>query len=196
MRYSYSALATYQKCPRQFQTKYLDRAWPDEPPSPALIRGRQVHNALEACIKAGAEPPDVWLPDGLLPLLQMGKARAEVALEIHDPFHLIGYIDVLMVNDAQAMVIDWKTGKMKHPDPLQADVYATLIRRVLGIDEVVFSWVGVDAGRTVTSAPDSRAEQRVTEIIRDIETNTHHPPVESWLCRYCPLTWCKHNRST
>jgi hypothetical protein len=193
MRYSYSNLATWQKCPRQWEAKYVLRSWPDEPPAPALIRGKAVHAALECAVRDGADvPDDVWLPDGLIPLLQLGHARVEDKLEVTDPAHIIGYLDVALVTEDKAHVIDWKTGKLR-PDPLQADVYAMLARRVWSVDEVTFTWVGVDSKKAVTSQPDDNAERRVMSIINDIESNGKYPPTPSWLCRFCPLKWCEHN---
>lgn len=192
MRYSYSNLATWQKCPRQWEAKYIHRTMPFVE-TDATRRGKQVHAHLEDCIKVQADPPlGVWLPDGLLPLLHLAGARAEVELEIHEPRDLIGFIDVLTVNDGEAYVIDWKTGKLR-PDPLQADVYAMLLRRTMDVDRVTFSWVGVDAQKVQTCEPDDKAEARVMEIIGDIETSPVFPPTPSWLCRFCPLEWCEHN---
>ena len=51
----------------------------------------------------------------------------------------------------------------------------------------------MDAKRALTTYPDDNAERRVMSIINDIETNGKYPPTPSWLCRFCPLTWCEHN---
>lgn len=196
MRYSYFNLATWQKCPRQWEAKYIHKTLPFVE-TDATRRGKQIHAHLENCINVhSVDPPmGVWLPDGLLPLLRMGGARAEVELEIREPAHIIGYLDVLLVTEGHAYVIDWKTGKQP-PDPLQADVNAMLIRRALGIPDVTFSWVRVD--KRDTPGPvriDQHAEARVKEIIHDIETASHCPPTPSWLCRFCPLTSCEYNES-
>ena len=193
MRYSYSNLSTWQKCPRQWEAKYVTKTYPHED-TPALRRGQEVHATLEAAIGAQVDPPsDLWMPEGLVPLLHRADARVETKIEIHKPAHLMGYLDVCIVGPDYVAVIDWKTGKMRSPDPLQADVYAMLVRRAWGIDDVSFTWVGVDAKRALTTHPDANAERRVMSIINDIETNGKYPPTPSWLCRFCPLTWCEHN---
>ena len=192
MRYSYSNLAQWLKCPRQWEAKYVTRTWPDEPPSPALIRGQEVHEALERSVRDGAAPPpSAWLPPGLLDALRRAKAQAEVKIELAKPA-FVGYLDVLMLGARKALVIDWKTGKLR-PDPLQADVYAMLVRREYGIENITFAWVGVDSHKAVECVPDHNAERRVQAVIDDIETARGYPPAESWLCRYCPLTWCEKN---
>lgn len=193
MRYSYSNLATFLKCPRQWEAKYIHKTMPFVE-TDATRRGKQVHAHLEDCIKAQADPPmGVWLPDGLMPLLHLAGALAEVELEIFEPRHIIGYLDVLVLAEDSAYVIDWKTGKQP-PDALQADVNAMLIRRKLGIQKVTFSWVRVDKRDTPGPVEvDDRAEARVLEIINDIETSPVFPPTPSWLCRFCPLEWCEHN---
>ncbi|TVS00471.1 MAG: PD-(D/E)XK nuclease family protein [Rhodospirillales bacterium] len=194
MRYSYSGMATWQKCPRQFEAKYITRTWPETPPTPALVRGKAVHNALEQYLIDGT-PVDaalnVWTPDGLLDKLRQAQATPEVKLEWSRP-HVIGYVDVLLTVDDAAVVIDWKTGKLR-PDPLQSDVYTALLRWNGVAQDISFTWVGVDSCKTVSSQPDRNAERRVLDLIDMIEADQTYPPIKSWLCRFCPLTWCEHH---
>lgn len=198
MRLSYSALSMFQRCPRQFEAKYVTRTMPFVE-TEATRRGKMIHKALEACVRDGAEPPpSVHLPPNLLDLLRAGRAQAEYKIEINEP-HFIGYLDVFMPQVRHALVIDWKTGKMRRVDPLQADVYAWLLREHSGRPDlgVTFGWVGVDSRKTVMVEPDLDAGKRVLDIVDTIhKTWGNWPPVESWACRYCPLTYCEHNAAS
>lgn len=204
MRYSYTSIKCFLTCPAQFKAKYIEKRLPREDDAPALVRGREIHGKLETAIKTGADP-GVWTPDGLVEKLRAAKATAETGLGMNaqgQPVHhfndasiLMGFIDVLVWNDNMALLVDWKTGKFR-PDPLQADVYATLLRALAGHSDfpVHFLLVYVDQKMTEMIKPDRYALNRVWELMQMIEREREYPMREGMQCRWCPVLDCPNNR--
>lgn len=208
MKLSYSALKMWLTCPAQFRAKYVDRTWPAEADTPALRRGREVHAVLEAAVRNGYAVPEarlgIWLPPGLIDQLHKGRAVAEAGLGITEDGRpcrpdapdawLIGYIDVLMAVQGDALLLDWKTGKPR-PDPLQADVYATLLRAHDPQLAVQFVWVFLEARVVESIDVDMNAERRVRSIAAQALAPQEYEPKPSFACAWCPLVACQHNRS-
>lgn len=57
--WSFSRWETYEQCPLRFKLKYIDKL--KEPPSPALDKGKRVHDEAECFLTT----PDAPLPDSL-----------------------------------------------------------------------------------------------------------------------------------
>lgn len=201
--YSYSSLAAHERCPTYFQARYIDKSVPFES-HPALERGNAVHEALEKCVDSGAEvPADVWVPGGLVPLLREAGARAEVKYGMTaagvacdfwaDDVLFRGAVDVELRQGSSALLLDWKTGKVR-PDDLQADSYATLLRAGAPDLEVTFVWVYVDAQTTRSYEAGPDAKDRIMRAITFAEEDSRYIPRPSWFCRFCPVTTCSYNR--
>src|SRR5690625_5780804 len=88
--YSYSAIKSYSTCPRQYHHRYVLK---DLPPvdwdTPALRKGREVHEALERAVLEGNDAPELgphtfWTPPALLSKLHKAGARAEVRMAIRE----------------------------------------------------------------------------------------------------------------
>jgi len=47
---SWSRVSVYRQCPRQFEAKYIDKQYTEDPTNPAFIRGNEVHKQLEEYI--------------------------------------------------------------------------------------------------------------------------------------------------
>lgn len=197
--YSYSRLKTYLTCPRQFEAKYVTRSLPYTA-SPAMERGKRVHETLEQALLEQQEPSDVWTPQELFSLLVKAGARPEVehAMAIdgtpcgwEDARCLLrGKIDVEMPH----LMLDWKTGQIR-PDPLQADVYAALKRAEEGHDYAVdFYFVYVDQKHVHKETPDAHALDRVLSIIDTIESDTRFNPHPCFACKWCQVEGCEYRR--
>lgn len=212
--HSYTALKMHAQCPAQFHATYIARTV-EKQKSPAMDRGNRIHAELESAIKhprtapLGAPPPSepYWVPPGLTDLLHAVGAKAEIGAGVDvsgsacDPFApdvlLRGWMDVRAADEKGTLICDWKTGKYR-PDPLQADVYATLERARQGRDDypVTFTWIYVDARRVHTTVPDRHAADRVYDAMDRIERDTDFRPTPNFGCRWCPVTQCKFNRSS
>lgn len=199
--HSYTSLKTYRQCARQYYAMYIARAV-KRTTNAAMDRGNRVHKALEDAVRSGRAPDDIWTPDGLTDVLRDAGARSEVGIGIardgtaaspHDPNCVLrGWIDALMLDDAGAVAIDWKTGKFS-PDYLQADVYATLLRAGRAQDyPVQFSWIYVDQQRVHSIDVDANATRRVYALMDQLERDKSFSPAPSYACRWCPVSSCTY----
>jgi hypothetical protein len=204
MIHSYSAIKTWNVCPRQYYHKYVIKSVKYEP-SPALQKGQRVHEALEAAVKGDNQAlarEKLWTPDGLLDLLQRGQAQAEVKLAMRrdgtpcdfwdKTAWLRGAIDVELTTRRASLLLDWKTGKV-YPDALQADMYVTMLRAKHGSNlKPTFYFVYVDQEVVISERPDTAAEERVRANIELVENDSHYHPRPCFACRWCPVTSCEY----
>lgn len=208
--YSYSAIKSYSTCPRQYHHRYVLK---DLPPvdwdTPALRKGREVHEALERAVLEGNDAPELgphtfWTPPALLSKLHKAGARAEVRMAIREDgspcdffakdARFRGVIDVHLRDPTKgrSLFIDWKTGKF-YPDPLQADCYAALERAEMPGAKVEFYWVFGEARKLHVERPDARATERVLAVIETIEQNQEFNPRPNFSCRWCAVASCAYN---
>lgn len=200
MKHSATSMKTWENCPRLFKAKYIDKIIPWVP-SPASERGIKIHAELEEAVKTGTEP-EVWTPKGLVQKLHAVGATTEGELAVDENLHpvpykspkawLRGIIDVRVVRKARALVVDWKTGKVR-PDKIQADVYTTLIQATENVEKVDFKLVYVDQEQVVDLTRDTKSPYRVKLLAEKIEADRDYLPQPGWLCRFCDFTACRYN---
>lgn len=130
---SHSRLSDYNQCPRKFYVKYIAKAYPEQTDSPHLIRGSNVHKALENYIikkntktegipvssMAEVEATKPFI-DGIIE--QFERVYPEIQLAVDKNFNKVEWfaketywrsiIDFLAMNPTVAFIGDFKTGKM------------------------------------------------------------------------------------
>ena len=211
MRHTYSSLANYKTCPRQFYHVRIARDVPYEQ-SPEAQWGDVVHDACEQRLKSPTYQPPAGTDNYMAPVDRLRAALdgfaiyPEVQLAI-DEFgqaaewrdcKFRGKIDMLAVKDDYALVVDWKTGKVR-PQLEQIRFYAMFVLAnfpaVQYIDGALI-WLKF---KTTTRASYARAElpAMVADALRSahqVEADEHWHPRQSGLCkRYCPVLSCEHN---
>lgn len=203
MKHSATSLKTWDNCPRLYKAKYVDKIVPYVP-NAAAERGVAIHEKLEHAVETGQPPADVWTPDGLIPTLHKAKAVVETAVALTENLTPTGFdsndawlrgkIDVLVMGPHKALVIDWKTGKVR-PDKIQADMYTGMIHAIQdNMDmEVDFRLVYVDQKQVVPLTRDNGALDRTIKRAVQVENDKDYLPQPGWLCRYCDFTACRYN---
>lgn len=126
--FSFTSFSTFVTCPRQYHAKYILKTVKDDPDTPHLVWGRQVHTAFE-----NRQRDQVPLPAGLGVheqfMQQLDKRPGELEVEMKvalntslepcdffDPKTFYrGIVDWLKVDRAagRAYVVDYKTGKRR-----------------------------------------------------------------------------------
>lgn len=126
--WTYSQLDKFETCPRQF---FHVRVAKDvtEPPTEATIWGEKVHTAFEVRIKDGTPLPEgmtQWEPFAAKLERLAGDKHCEQQMALDKNFQPApwsnawtrGIADLLVVNNREAVVMDYKTGKRKLTEQL------------------------------------------------------------------------------
>ena len=147
-----SSLDAFDTCPRRY---YLVRVAKKvkEPPSEASEWGDRVHTILEKALLLGDPLPEYLAGmQGTIDFLRArpGELKAEFKLAVDASFQPADWnaawcrciIDVGVIGDAKAVLIDWKTGKRKPSDQL-ALYAAHVFAHHPGIAQVdtAFAWL-------------------------------------------------------
>lgn len=203
MAHSATSLKTWDNCPRLYKAKYIDKIVPWVS-NPAAERGVAIHEKLEKAVGTGKAPADVWTPTGLIANLHKAKAVVETGVALTESLTpttfdssdawLRGYIDVLILGRHKAVIIDWKTGKVR-PDKIQADIYTGMVHAIQDDYDmqVDFRLVYVDQKRVVNLNRDNGALDRTVKLALTVENDKEYLPNPGWLCRYCDFTACRYN---
>lgn len=147
--HSYTAIAQFIKCPRQYKEVRLEKRYPYEQSEEAKW-GDYVHNCLEAAITKGEALPDnasqyQFLVDAVNERANKGwyihcektfaldktltRAYYDSRKEVwwSPEYAFAGKIDLLMVSPdtTEVVIADWKTNKSaKYAEPDQLEIYA------------------------------------------------------------------------
>lgn len=193
--WSYSRLAVYRKCPRQFKYKFVDKL--PEPKSPAMQRGTDVHLMLQNYVEGKTKKFPVMPPkaDGtgggpvsaeirkLYDRLRKAKANCELEYATDSKWAPTSWFDrgtwtrakldveLHLPKEEAAEVIDTKTGKEDAgPHGEQLEIYAVIewAHRPL-LREVRAAMAYVDIGK-VTWAVFTDPEKTVPRLRKKWET--------------------------
>lgn len=123
--WSYSALISFETCPRRHHLTKVVKIIPD-PPSQETQWGREVHKALERRLEGTAALPaslEHYEPLTRMLTRKQGKRLIEAKFAVDKNFKPIGWrdpatwcrcvIDTGIVGSKSAFLADWKTGKRK-----------------------------------------------------------------------------------
>lgn len=131
MYHSFSSWQLYTQCPYAWGARYVTKKEIKRPDSPALIKGRQVHEFMEETVKKGLlDERQDRIPDKVYSKLKEITSEAKVVkteLEVvfdfdgsiikknwSDPFGVITKIDLFIVDkNGKIMIYDYKTGASK-----------------------------------------------------------------------------------
>lgn len=211
MIFAHTNLASFELCPRQFEHKYVLKDLPKEAPSPALKEGRDAHQAFEArlgkktplpeafatyepfCLSAEAYPaPQVELS------LAMSKTGQPTGFWQSDAW-LRGKIDLALVKEPSAVLLDWKTGKRRE-DPDELEIFGLLftvnfplVKHVAGC----YIWLKENrVGEIYDLTPSEESFVRLkarTERVEAAIAARFFPPIQNALCGWCPVRACQFN---
>jgi hypothetical protein len=211
---SYTLLNTWTICPHQCYRRYIAKDIPYEE-TPEMKWGNDVHSAMECRIAHKKPLPDSmkqWEP--LVAPLDRKSLKPEQRLGITSDGHgcdffarnvwLRGKIDVPIVNGEVAMILDWKTGKVRE-DSFELEIGALLLKaRRPRLNTIIGRYVWLRDGKLGEEHDCSDTERTwnsVQRIAREIETtwweakdNDAYEKTPGPLCAWCAVTDCEHNR--
>lgn len=214
--WSYSALTTFELCPKKYYHLYfLDKNHPDrvkDEDSSFSADGKIVHDAMFARVVKGTPLPLNlrYMERAASPFAAArGEKHGEMKLAINRDFAPCGYfdgdvyirvvIDLTIVKGSTAVVVDWKTGKVKD-DPTQMALTAAVLHRWMPeVTEfrTVFVWLAHNK-----ATPHKYTPEQFTAVwneliprankIEEARKTTSFPAKENGLCGWCPVKQCPH----
>lgn len=211
--HSHSAMDTFETCPKKyFEEKITKRAKFTE--SEASVYGKEVHKAFELYVKNGTP-----LPFGMQHYAQYldkfkaapGTKLVEQRMAINRQFESTGYFDddvwfrgqgdLIILNSPSAIVVDYKTGKIKDSFQQLDLMAATTFCLDNTIEHItaIFFWT---KGRKMTTKKYARADtmdiwatfiNKTKRLELAIKTSDF-PAKPGYLCKeYCNATSCPYN---
>lgn len=216
--WSYSALTTYELCPKKYFHLYVaEKGTPErvaDADSSFSADGKIIHDAFRQRVTKGVPFP--------LPMRNFekmaakfadapGEKHAEMKLAINRQYEPVGYFDkdvflrvvidlaIVQAKTKIAIVIDWKTGKVKD-DPTQNALNAAVLSRWMPEIEMfktLFVWVN---SNQIT--PHSYTAHSLMAVwtailprvakIEEARKTTTFPAKKNGLCGWCPVKQCPH----
>lgn len=210
--WSFSSLNQFETCPAQYAAERVYKTI-ERVSGPEADWGNEVHNALENRLRkkdplissfAGYEnlaaivdnmPGDKFYEHSIA----LTKDRRVTLWDAKDVWLRSAILDVLVVKDEYATVIDWKTGKVKE-NTLQLQLYALCVFAAFKNVEVVhglYHWVAHD--KVTRSIFHKEHEEELWEpIINKVNSLQEAYNLDIWtprpsgLCkRHCANTDCE-----
>ena len=212
--WSYSALTAFETCPRRY---YLTRVSKEvkETQNEAATWGNAVHTALEKRAKGEAPLPDhlaVYEPIIMKIISRDGKRIVEEKMTVTKSFKPTtwfakdawcrGIVDIGVVGDKQATVLDWKTGSRK-PDSDQLKLFAAMaFSHYPWIERVTTGFVWLKENKI---DKDKFTREQIGDLwnaflprVNRLEyayAESKWPAKPSGLCRgWCPCTGCEFHQ--
>lgn len=217
--WSFSKLKNYETCPKRYYEIDVAKNV-KEAPSDALTYGDLVHKSFAAALKDSTPLPDGPDPDQDLTGFQKwidlvragpGRLLVEQKYAIKKDFTKTqwfsndvwyrGIGDVVRIDGPVALVLDWKTGKIK-VDSVQLMLMAQCIFSHYPEVQRVrseFVWLQDDCTTPEVFTRQDVADawvgllDRVASLAK-AHTSLSFPPKPSYLCaRWCPVVSCPHH---
>lgn len=204
MTHSFSSLQQFRQCPHLYFRLRIARDVTMEETEDAR-RGVRVHAQLKDRLTKGSQlPPELTDAERLCAQLERiaqrsDPMRVEEELRAGD---FAGKLDVALIAERAALVVDWKTGK-PHADPDQLKMYALLtFENFPRVDEVVGKYAWLSTGEITThkflradlEALRTEFETTVGEIAR-AEAEGYWSQRGNPACPRCPVLECRFNTS-
>lgn len=138
IKWSFSGLKQYLNCPKQYhEVKVLQNY--SVSVTEQMLYGTAVHKALEDYVRDGTPLAQNYkqfgpIVDALLEApgtrhveLELALRKDGTACDFKSPDYWVrGIIDLLILNDSVAYIIDYKTGSARYPEPKQLKLMALL----------------------------------------------------------------------
>jgi RecB family exonuclease len=210
LSHSYSSIKLFENCPLRYYRQRIKKEVVDEG-GEASKHGERIHAFLENRLKGSGLNAEVAQYEPLCAsvesLAKQGTLHIEKELVLTENLVPTGWwdsdawlrskLDVLVVIDATAVVMDWKTGK-RNADQFQMQMFAAQVfKHFPDVQQVKTSLVWLKTMEMDTEVY-NRADintvwAEIMKRIQRIHSSVEHdnwPAKPSGLCRFCP---CRHD---
>jgi hypothetical protein len=213
--WSYSAIKTFDQCPKKYFHLKVVKDVKDEP-GEAADYGTAVHEAAELFITQGAPIPEkfAFMRPIVEPLAKkQGTKYAEIKIGVTEELQPCGFFDedvwyrgiadLLIVNGSKAWLADYKTGKnAKYADMKQLDLLAGAVFIHFPEVETINSALLYVVSQEMPKKTHHR--QHLSEYMKVFENQLDQLEAamdngvwnakSSALCSWCPVETCEHWR--
>jgi hypothetical protein len=206
-------MKNFEVCPRRHHEVDLKKSV-KESESEQLTWGNAVHKALELRVRDGVKLPiGMEMYEGIAAKMASasGKVLVEQQLAINKDFGPTAWfapdawfrakIDVAVVMEPVALLVDWKTGKIIEDSVQLSLAAAAFFAHAPAVHAIRsrFYWLGdgvdsnVDLKREQMPAFWASIWPRVEQLKAAYDTN-NYPPIPGRLCRrWCPVKSCEYH---
>jgi CRISPR/Cas system-associated exonuclease Cas4 (RecB family) len=213
--WSYSALKDYENCPKKFYEVRVAQNFVVIP-SEKMMYGTEVHKALEDYVKDGKElalnylrfkgvvDELIAIPGQKYPEYEMALGHDKTPCAFDDPNRWVrGIVDLLIVDNDYAFIVDYKTGSNRYPDPKQLRLMALMtfahfpeVNKIkAGLLFVMHNtFITEEYKREDIDASWKKFDGTLTRITQSYDNSTW-PANPTPLCRFCPVKTCDFNKS-
>lgn len=210
---SYSFLRDLANCPQKAYRRFIKRDLPKED-SPELREGITIHKLLENYINSGGTTRlPVELEVHVKPVLHSGfvarqGVRAEVVLGMTkdvrssdfwgDPWFR-GKADVLILDPPNAVILDWKTGKVQEDDRELKCLSMLARANYPEVNRVFGAYVWLKEGRMGVWRDLTDVDRTYHGTVAAMEEAERYEREDEWpvkpnpLCGWCPVSDCRFN---
>lgn len=208
--YTFSNLNAYRNCGHAMFRRYIkkDQKYVE---TPEIKYGNDVHTAMEHRVGSGKPlPAQLHSYEHFAASLDNRNAVVELKLAMTREGRTTGYwdsdcffrgkVDVAMIQNNKAFLVDWKTGGSKYEDSFELETGALLLKakyRELEIVKGNFIWLKEDrAGQVfdLSRFQDTWNEiKRLVGLIEADQARGEFKKRKSGLCGYCSVSDCEHH---
>lgn len=215
--WSYSNLAKFETCPRQWYSQYILKDIKFTP-SPAVEWGKDVHNAMDRRIKS---PKDVPLTGKFAKFEKYATSAKKLSGKLVSEYEMAvdadgkrvdwwdkncfqrGKTDLSVFDPPRCTIMDWKTGKYRpNTEELEYFAYLTFMLHP-EIDEImtIYLWFQEDGPATKDIFIRERDYENMkikfeekVEVIEEALRDNFFPKKRSGLCQdYCGSPSCEYS---
>lgn len=212
--WSFSALKTFETCPRKYHAEKVLKLYPFEETEQSRY-GTEVHLAAEKYIQYGTPLPvgmEQFKPalDALNKIPGEKKVELKMALTVDRQVTdfrakdawVRGIADLVIIDGDKARVVDYKTGSAKYPDKKQLELMALMVFDHFPEVQTVKAALAfllhdvVVKGEYTRDQSDELWEKWIsrTDILEGSFEHDNWPPNPNGLCRkWCPVEHCEFN---
>lgn len=201
--WSLSSLGTYEKCPASYKYRYLDQVPTTK--STAAARGITNHGIVEGYLKGELSvlSPELSFYQGFFNDLKKHENYPELKLSLKrdwtpclwdDPeVWWKGVLDLLVLKDEEAIVFDWKTGKIYPDHDDQKTLYSLAVFAAYpAVRSVRAVHVYLDLGKNRERTFHRHEVHMLRDLwlprVRRLEGDTQFIPDPSFRCTRCPFS--------
>lgn len=214
IKWSFSGLKDFINCPRQFYEVKIAQNYTKRV-SEQMTYGTSVHKALEDYVRDGSPLPKNYqqykkFVDPLLTVAGERYAEYQMALDQNkqpcafdaSEYWVRGIVDLMIVDNDRAFIVDYKTGSARNPDPNQLKLMALMAYAHFPALKTIKASLMFVAHNTLVFEEYEREDQQKLwatfepdlNRLQIAYANNMWPENPGFLCRkWCPVTTCRFN---